>query len=142
MTVAATLVGTALSLAAIGWTAATDPKRRRAFRLPPRPRHPAAVRAAWTGVALCGLGVALWGGAGGLFVWGGAVIVSGWCLVAPPPRPRAAGSRAPRRHPARPDAPRPDAPADGRGQLAAESGLDHAPGEWRSLKDARNRPLY
>lgn len=80
MIATATLVGTGVSLAAIGYLAATDPKRRSAFRLPPvAERHP---RLAWWAVLLPGIAVTWFAGAGGMLVWAGAITVAGWALAA------------------------------------------------------------
>ena len=80
MIVAATVAGMAMSLVALGHLAATDPKRRRAFRLPPAPGgHPGL---AWAAVLLPGGAVAWLAGGGGLLVWFGAVTVAGWAIAA------------------------------------------------------------
>jgi hypothetical protein len=84
-----TFAGTALSLAALGWVAATDPKRRRAFGLPPHP-GPRRTGTAWLLALLPGVVVPLWGGGAGFVIWLGAVTVAGWGLAAlPPDRPAA-----------------------------------------------------
>lgn len=80
MIVGATLAGTAVSFAAIGYLAATDPKRRSAFRLPAAPRrHP---RLAWTALLVPGAVVAGLAGGGGFLAWFGAVTVVGWTVAA------------------------------------------------------------
>jgi hypothetical protein len=80
MIVGPALAGTAVSFAAIGYLAATDPKRRSAFRLPPVPRrHP---RLAWTALLVPGLAVAGLAGGGGFLAWFGAVTVVGWAVAA------------------------------------------------------------
>jgi hypothetical protein len=86
----AVLGATAVSLGALGYLAATDPKRRRAFRLPP----PAPRRAeiGWTLALLPGV-LAAWSGAAGLFAWLGAVTVVGWILAATSPDRAAAARR-------------------------------------------------
>jgi hypothetical protein len=79
----ATLAGTAMSLAALGYLAATDPKRRRSFRLPaPERRHPGA---AWIAALAPGALVGAVGGAGAFFVWLGTASVLGWGVAAAPP---------------------------------------------------------
>jgi hypothetical protein len=83
VTALAVLFGTAVSLAALGYLAATDPKRRRSFRLPPAGPRQAGV--AWIVALAPGALVAAVGGAGGLFVWFGAVSVLGWGIAALPP---------------------------------------------------------
>ena len=80
MIVGATLGGTAVSLAAVGYLAATDPKRRRAFRLAPVSRRHG--RLGWTAVLVPGAVVAWLGGGGGFLVWFGTVTVVGWGLAA------------------------------------------------------------
>jgi hypothetical protein len=86
MSLLAVLAGSAASLAALRYLASTDPKRRRAFRLPPpKERHP---RAAWTAVVASGALVATIAGAGGFFVWLGAVTVLGWAIAASRPERR------------------------------------------------------
>ena len=82
------LAATAISTAALGHLASTDPKRRRVFHLPaPRRRHAGA---AWAATLTPGAIVAVVSGAGGLFVWLGAVSVIGWALASARPR-RATG---------------------------------------------------
>ena len=84
-----TLSGTALSLAALGWVAATDPKRRRAFGLPPHP-GPRRTGTAWLLALLPGFVLPVWAGGAGFVIWLGAVTVAGWGLAAlPPDRPAA-----------------------------------------------------
>lgn len=147
MTITVAVVGTTISLAAIGWAAASDPKRRRSFGMT-GPARPRARRAAAVAVILPGLIVALWGGASGLFVWLGAVLVAGWCIVALPPlqhrssRARAVSGRT-RAHRQSRRTPAPATAAPGsdddariRGQLVAESGLD----QWRPLQDSNLQP--
>jgi hypothetical protein len=76
----ATLAAVGVSLAALAHLAATDPKRRRAFRLPePGPRRPGVV---WAAALLPGLLLPVSAGAGGFFVWLGAVAVLGWAIAA------------------------------------------------------------
>ena len=79
-----TLLAVAASLAALGRLAATDPKRRRAFRLEPYEGE-RRVRILWClafapGAALAGLGTAA-----DFVVWCGAGTTLGWVLVATPP---------------------------------------------------------
>lgn len=90
MIVAVTVAGSAASLAALGYLAATDPKRRRAFRLPPiAARHPGL---AWAAVVAPGAAVAWLAGGGGFLVWFGAATVAGWGIAALRPQ-RAEGAR-------------------------------------------------
>lgn len=103
MTVAATLLAVAATLAALGWLTATDPKRRRAFRLP-EPGRPRRVRAALAAVFLPGLLLLGFGNGAGFAIWLGVVSVAGWGLAAMTPsaaarlgdraRRAAAGARA------------------------------------------------
>ncbi len=89
MIVAATLALIAVSLAAIAAAAAADPKRRRAFGLAgTAPRHTRAL--AGLVLALSAAAVILLAGAAGVFVWLGAVLAAGRCLVALPPQRQAA----------------------------------------------------
>jgi hypothetical protein len=92
VSVLATLAAIAVSLAGFAHLAATDPKRRRAFRLPdPAPRRPGL---GWAAVLLPGLLVPIWAGAAGFFVWLGAASVLGWTLAAASPQRTAALRRA------------------------------------------------
>ena len=83
MSLLATLAAISLSLAALGYLAATDPKRRRAFRLPPPYRRRAG--AAWAAALGPGLLLPYWSGGAGFFVWLGAASVAGWILAAVSP---------------------------------------------------------
>jgi hypothetical protein len=84
----ATVAAVGVSLAALAHLAATDPKRRRAFRLPePAPRRPGVV---WAAALLPGLLLPVSAGAGGFFVWLGAVAVLGWAIAALSPNRSAA----------------------------------------------------
>ncbi len=84
MSVLATIVAIVVSLAGFAHLAGTDPKRRRAFRLPdPAPRRPAA---GWAAVLLPGFLVPVWAGAAGFFVWFGASSVLGWTIAAASPQ--------------------------------------------------------
>ncbi|MFO1210737.1 MAG: hypothetical protein U1E40_16225 [Amaricoccus sp.] len=77
------VVASLLSLAALGHLASTDPKRRRVFHRPaPRRRRAGA---AWAAALLPGAAAAAVSGAGGFFVWFGAVSVCGWALAAARP---------------------------------------------------------
>ena len=80
MSALATLGGTGVSLAALGYLAATDPKRRRAFRLPTAKRRRAGL--AWAAALLAGALVPVWSGGGGFLIWFGATTVTGWGLAA------------------------------------------------------------
>ena len=93
MSALATLGGTALSLAALGWLAANDPKRRRAFDLAAHP-GPRRAGVAWTLAFLPGLLVPFWSGGAGLVLWLGAVSVAGWVLAAVSPDRSAAWLRS------------------------------------------------
>lgn len=83
MTVPVTLAAVAVTLLALAHLTATDPKRRRAFKLPPPRRRfawPAGVLALAPGAAL------LAAGAGAAFViWLGAITVLGWLIAARTP---------------------------------------------------------
>jgi hypothetical protein len=89
------LLATGVSLAGLGWLAATDPKRRRAFRLPRPERRRAAW--GWTGVLAPGALAAALGGAGGFLVWFGATSAAGWAVAALPPGRAAELAREARR---------------------------------------------
>ena len=92
MSVLATLMAIAVSLAGFAHLAGTDPKRRRAFRLPdPAPRRPAV---GWAAVLLPGFLVPVWAGAAGFFVWLGASSVLGWTIAAASPHRTASIRRA------------------------------------------------
>jgi hypothetical protein len=83
MSAAATVIGTAVSLGALGYLAATDPKRRRAFRLPPTEGRRAGL--AWLVALTPGVVIPSLGGGGGFIVWLGATSVGGWALAAVSP---------------------------------------------------------
>ena len=88
----ATLMAIAVSLAGFAHLAGTDPKPRRAFRLPdPAPRRPAV---GWAAVLLPGFLVPVWAGAAGFFVWLGASSVLGWTIAAASPHRTASIRRA------------------------------------------------
>lgn len=72
---------TGASLAALAALAATDPKRRRAFRLPALAAAPDR-RLLWTAALAPGALAAVAGGGGGLLLWFGASTVGGWGLAA------------------------------------------------------------
>lgn len=72
---------TGASLAALAALAATDPKRRRAFRLPALAAAPDR-RLLWTAALAPGALAAFAGGGGGLLLWFGASAVGGWGLAA------------------------------------------------------------
>ena len=77
----ATLGAVGVSLAAIGYLAATDPKRRRAFRLGGG-RRTAALPGLDARGARPGVLVPIWGAAApGSSVWLGATATVGWLLV-------------------------------------------------------------
>jgi hypothetical protein len=79
----ATAAAVGVSLAALAHLAATNPKRRRAFKLPESaPRRP---HVAWAAVLLPGLLVPVWADASGFFVWVGASSVLGWVIAAVSP---------------------------------------------------------
>lgn len=83
MSLLATAAAVGVSLGALGHLAATDPKRRRSFRLPPAGSRRAGL--AWAAALLPGLLVPVWSGAAGFFAWLGAVTVAGWWLAATAP---------------------------------------------------------
>lgn len=69
------------SLAALTALAATDPKRRRAFRLPALAATPDR-RPLWAAALAPGALAAFTGGGGGFVLWFGAAAVAGWGLAA------------------------------------------------------------
>lgn len=79
-----TLLGIGVSLAALLWLSATDPKRRRSFGLPVHsgPRRPGL---AWAIALLPGLFLPSLAGGPGLVLWLGSLTVIGWGLIAIPP---------------------------------------------------------
>lgn len=83
MSAAATLGAVGVSLAAIGYLAVTDPKRRRTFRHPEAGRPRAAV--GWTVALLPGVLVPFASGGAGFVLWLGTTATAGWVLVALPP---------------------------------------------------------
>jgi len=80
----ATLGAVGVSLAAIGYLAATDPKRRRAFRQPAVPKR--WPRLAWTLVLLPGVLVPMGSVGAGFVIWLGASATLGWLLVGLSPK--------------------------------------------------------
>lgn len=80
----ATFVAIIVTLAAIARLAAADPKRRRAFRLPPV-EAPSSRLGGWGLVVAPGALLALFGNAADFVVWCGAATTAGWALVAMPP---------------------------------------------------------
>lgn len=81
MSLLGVIAPTGVSLAALAALAATDPKRRRAFRLPPLAAPPAP-RLLWTAALAPGLLATFAGGGGGFVLWFGAATVAGWGLAA------------------------------------------------------------
>jgi len=79
----ATFAAIAASLAGVGYLAGTDPKRRRAFRLPPAARS--SPRLGWALVLAPGVLLPFAAGGAGFTVWIGAVSVVGWAIAALPP---------------------------------------------------------
>lgn len=83
MTALLTLAAVAATLLGLAYLTASDPKRRRAFKLPPRGRSftlPACVLVFAPGIALLAFGQ------GAAFaMWLGAVSVVGWLLAARAP---------------------------------------------------------
>ena len=79
----ATVGAVGVSLAALGYLAATDPKRRRAFRLPEVAERWPGV--AWALVLLPGLLVPLASGGAGFVIWLGASAIGGWGVAAGAP---------------------------------------------------------
>lgn len=84
MSILATILAVAVSLAAIGRLAATDPKRRRSFRLPAldAPRRPKLL---WGAALGPGALLLIAGSGSGFAIWLGAVSVAGWAVAAVPP---------------------------------------------------------
>ncbi|MEM8824148.1 MAG: hypothetical protein AAGF30_11100 [Pseudomonadota bacterium] len=79
-----TFVAIVISMAGIAHLATTDPKRRRAFKLPPLERRH------WVGLALGatvlpGLVLLVLANWAGLTIWAGTVTTLGWLMVALPP---------------------------------------------------------
>ncbi|EKV31848.1 hypothetical protein C882_3600 [Caenispirillum salinarum AK4] len=79
-----TLIAIAATLIAIGRLAVADPKRRRVFRLPPRP-VPLRPLPAWGLVLAPGLILAALGTPADVVIWCGATTAAGWALAAVPP---------------------------------------------------------
>lgn len=70
-----------VSLAALAALAATDPKRRRAFRMPALAAAPDR-RLLWTLALVPGILAPLFDGGAGFVLWFGATTVAGWGLAA------------------------------------------------------------
>jgi len=83
VSVTATLGAVGISLAAIGYLAVTDPKRRRAFRQAAAGERWAL--AGWALALLPGAVVPFASGGAGFVVWLGATATLGWLLVGLPP---------------------------------------------------------
>lgn len=79
----ATLAAVGVSLAAIGYLAVTDPKRRRTHRQPAVAARLSG--AAWALALLPGALVPFASGGGGFVIWLGATATLGWLLVAMDP---------------------------------------------------------
>lgn len=90
MTLLATIAAVAASTAVLALLAATDPKRRRAFKLPPRPRDPWTARAMAVGALLPGILLLAADNGAAFVVWLGAVTVTGWTVAAMTPQRAAA----------------------------------------------------
>ena len=89
-TALATLAAVTVTLLALAYLTATDPKRRRAFKLPPTRRRfawPVAVLVFAPGVALLAAGQAA-----AFAIWLGAVTVLGWLIAARAPAPGGSGN--------------------------------------------------
>lgn len=86
MSLLPTLGALTASLAAFGYLAATDAKRRRVFGQDPRPRAGWQTATALTTLAAPGVLLLVGGDAAGFVIWLGAVSVAGWGLAALPPR--------------------------------------------------------
>ena len=83
MTAALTLAAVAATLLGLAYFTATDPKRRRAFKLPPRRRRvvlPACILVLAPGVLLL-----VFGRGAGFVIWLGAATVLGWLMAARAP---------------------------------------------------------
>lgn len=87
----ATVVAIFVSLAGICYLAGTDPKRRRAFRLPPAAGG--SPRLGWALVLGPGLILPFTTGGAAFTIWIGAVTVAGWAIAALSPERTAALGR-------------------------------------------------
>ena len=84
-----TALAIAASLAALGYLSATDPKRRRVFRLPP-PGGSSHAPIAWAAAVLPGLLLLGPSGGAGFTIWFGAAAFGGFIVaLVPPGRPEA-----------------------------------------------------
>ena len=87
MTATLTLAAVATTLLGLAYLTATDPKRRRAFKLPPRRRRfvlPACILVLAPGVLLLVLGQGA-----GFVIWLGGATVLGWLIAARAPASKA-----------------------------------------------------
>ena len=83
MTTILTLLAVGASLLGLAYLTASDPKRRRAFRLPPRSR-----RFLWPACGLVfapGLTLLIAGEGAAFVMWLGAVSLAGWLIAARAP---------------------------------------------------------
>ena len=87
MTTTLTLAAVAVSLAGLVYLAATDPKRRRAFNLPPCSRRLALF--AWIVVFAPGAALLAAEQTAAFVIWLGAGTIAGWLVAAKAPTPGA-----------------------------------------------------
>ena len=87
MTALLTLSAVAVSLSGLVYLAASDPKRRRAFKLPPRERRLALPT--WILVLVPGAALLAANQSAAFVMWLGATTVVGWLVAARAPTPEA-----------------------------------------------------
>lgn len=82
MTVLASLLALAISVAGLVYLTATDPKRRRSFRLSARPRFAIV---GWIVAIAPGAALLVAGETAAFLIWIAAATIVGWLLAARPP---------------------------------------------------------
>lgn len=83
MTAILTTAAVAVTLMALAYVTATDPKRRRAFKLPPRRRR--FLVAAWLFASAPGVALLAAGYSAPFVLWLGATSIGGWLIAARTP---------------------------------------------------------